>query len=124
MDTLQTTTGRAVMKESNLRYFKDGVEYIDIHEYAHMTHRTVAAVRASIEQGNRVRKMRAIRVGSHYYVLKDEYYVFPYINKGKGIDRVYHFGSDGELHLCERCTNGGGRCTKTNEEGNWNGKEL
>ena len=35
MDTLQTTTGRAAMKENNLRYFKDGVEYIDIHEYAH-----------------------------------------------------------------------------------------
>lgn len=114
--------GTASKINSNLRYFKEGREYIDIHVYAAITQRSVAAVRASIEQGNRVRKMRAIRVGSRYYILKDEFYVFPYINKGKGIDRVYHFEEDGELHLCDQCTNGGGRCPKTDEEGNWNGK--
>ena len=26
--------------------------------------------------------MRAIRVGSRYYIPLDEYYIFPYINKG------------------------------------------
>lgn len=124
MDTSSNMTGPAAINEDNkLRYFKDGREYIDIHTYAAMTQRSVAAVRASIEQGNRVRKMRAIKVRSSYFVLKDEYHVFPYINKGKGIDRVYHFGSDGELHLCERCTDGGGRCTKTDSEGYWNGNE-
>lgn len=121
MDTSNNMTGQDVMKKGDLRYFKDGKEYIDIHVYAAMTRRTVAAIRASIEQGNRVRKMRAIRCGSRYYILKDEFFVFPYINKGKGIDRVYHFEEDGELHLCEQCTNGGGRCPKTDEEGNWNG---
>lgn len=122
MDTMKNTTGQNAIKEDKLlRYFKDGIEYIDIHEYAHMTHRTVAAVRASIVEGNRVRKMHAIRVRSLYYIPLSEYYVFPYINKGKGIDRVYHFGIDGELHLCEECTNGGHRCHKLNEKGVWNG---
>lgn len=121
----QSMTGQDVTGEEKLRYFKNGIEYVDIHEYAHMTHRTVAAVRASIEQGNRVRKMRAIRVGSRYYIPLDEYYIFPYINKGKGADRVYHFDKDGELHLCEECTNGGGRCPKLDETGDrWNGKSM
>lgn len=124
MDTVKSTTGRDVIKEGNLRYFKDGIEYVDIHEYAHMTQRTVAAVRASIEEGNRVRKMRAIRNGSRYYVRLDEYYVYPYINKGKGADRVYHFNKDGSFSLCEVCTNGGGRCPKLNEQGDWNGKDF
>ena len=124
MVTLSTTIGQDATKDDNkMHYIKDDHEYIDIHEYANMTHRSVAAVRASIEQGNRVRKMRAIRVGSRYYVLSDEYHVFPYINKGKGIDRVYHFGKDGELILCDQCTNGGSRCSKVDEEGYWNGQQ-
>ena len=124
MDITASMTGRSATDEGNLRYFKDGVEYVDIHEYAHMTQRTVAAVRASIEQGNRVRKMRAIRNGSRYYIPLDEFHVYPYINKGKGVDRVYHFNKDGQFILCEVCTNGGGRCPKLNEQGGWNGKDL
>ena len=121
MDTMQSMTGRSAINESNLRFYKDGIEYVDIHEYAHMAHMTVAAIRAAIEQGNRVRKLKAIRNGFRYYIPLSEFYIYPYINKGKGKDTVKHFNLNGELVICEACTEGR-ICTKVNDKREWNGK--
>lgn len=121
MDILPTTTGRTAINENPMRFYKDGIEYLDIHEYAYMAHITVAAVRAAIEQGNRVRKLKAIRNGLRYYIPLSEYYIYPYINKGKGKDVVKHFTKEGELVICEACTEGT-RCIKIDNKGEWNGK--
>jgi len=102
-----------------MTHIEDEIEYIDIHDYAVITSRTVSAVRESIINGNRVRKLKAIKKGRSYYVKKSEYYIYPYINSGKGTDKVYHFPGP---TLCEACT-AGKRCTKIDAAGEWNGLE-
>jgi hypothetical protein len=101
-----------------MTFIEDGVEYIDINEFATLTERTVQGVRDAITSGNRVRKLKAIKVRRRYYVKKSEYHIYPYINSGKGTDKVYHFPGP---TLCAACT-AGERCSKLNDEGEWNGR--
>ena len=103
-----------------MNYNHDGIEYVEIHDYAAMIQRSVQAVRTSIFTGNRVRKLKYRREGRRLFIPLSEYYIYPYINSGKGKDRVYHYPGP---TLCEACT-AGKRCTKINEEGEWNGDEA
>jgi len=104
-----------------MTYKDNGIEYMDIHDYANKIGRTLQAVRESVLNGNRVRKLRSKRVGRKLYIPVAEYYIYPYINSGKGTDRVYHYSLDNNLLLCDACTKGQ-RCTKINSEGEWNGQ--
>ena len=103
---------------------ENGNEYIDMYDYADIVCRAPMSVRASIIEGNRFRKLRAIQVRTRFYVEKNELYIYPYIAPGKQTSAIYHYDSiTGELVICEECTLGK-RCLKVDENGNYIGHDA
>ena len=104
-----------------LRHFDEkGDEYMEMTEYANLVSRAPKTVRASICEGNRFRKLQAIREGTHLFVKKNEYYIYPYIASGKNATAVYHYDEGGNFVLCEQCTQGK-RCPKIDDKGEYVG---
>ncbi len=104
-----------------LRHFdENGIEYVDLNDYAVLVGRSPSAVRASVLEGNRYRKLQHIREGTHIFIRKDEYYIYPYVASGKNATVIYHYEENNKLVACEECTQGK-RCPKLDEKGNYIG---
>ena len=93
----------------------NGVECIHIRDAAALWHRSIPSIRYLIENGNAVRPLAHIRVGSRLYIPKFELTGYPFCLSGPGtVKDVYHYVlKDGEYvkELCNECTFGQG-CEK------------
>lgn len=76
------------------------VEYVHISDFAKETHRRVTSTRHLIEDGNVVRRLKALRIRSMLFIPVAEIYGYPFSKDSK----IYHYGKDGDRYMCEACT--------------------
>jgi hypothetical protein len=83
----------------------DDIDYYIIHDFAKIVQRSVNGIRKLCFTGNRIRKMRYIRVNSTIYIPVDELQ-FPFVMGGNGapnLREIYHYTKDGEKYRCHFC---------------------
>lgn len=90
----------------------EGIECIHISEFSKMLGRSVPSIRYLIEEGNAVRRLSSIRIGSRIYIPRFEITGYPFSVAGPGVVKdIYHYvPKDGRYikQLCEECTYGHG----------------
>lgn len=89
-----------------MQYIIDDKEYITIKEFSRLTNRTTSSSRYLILDGNKIRKLKAVLIDSTYFIEKDELYKFPFTDKGRYAQSVYHYDKDLNLKLCTACSEG------------------
>ena len=77
-----------------------GIDYVHISDFAKATHRKVTSTRHLIEDGNVVRRLKALRVRSMLFIPVAEMRGYPFSKDSK----IYHYNDAGERRLCEECT--------------------
>lgn len=90
-----------------------GIELIHISEFASIAHRSIPSTRRLIEEGNKIRKLKAYRDKSRLMIPVVELYGYPLINAGHSdFERnIYHYNEQGERVLCPECSYGN-KCEK------------
>lgn len=76
----------------------EGVRYATVPDASRFTGKTVTHLRWLIQHGNSVRKMRAKRYGTHYFIPEEEIYSFPFVKQGSH-KYIYNYNKEGELVL-------------------------
>lgn len=95
------------------------IDCMHIRDAAALWHRSIPSIRYLIENGNSIRPLAHIRVGSRLYIPKFEITGYPFCLSGPGaVKDVYHYvlNEEGEYvkKLCPECTFGQG-CSAANE---------
>lgn len=70
----------------------EGKEYWTIAQFARMTKRTNASIRHLISQGNRVRKLKALKVIDRLFIEDKEIFDYPFCIRGRKT-------KENELHI-------------------------
>lgn len=76
-----------------------GIDYVHISDFAKITQRQVTSTRHLIEDGNVVRRLKALRIRSMLFIPVVEIDGYPFSKDS----RIYHY-KNGERKLCEQCT--------------------
>lgn len=76
----------------------DGVRYTSVPDASRFTGKSITHLRYLIEHGNSLRKMKAVRLGAHYFIPEEEIYSFPFVKQGQR-KYVYNYNKEGELVL-------------------------
>lgn len=92
----------------------DVLTCVPITEYADLVSRSITSVRHLVLDGNRFRKMMAVKVHGHLYIPEIEITGYPHVDPGVINERIYHDFivdenlADGqpifERQLCQQCS--------------------
>lgn len=74
----------------------DGVKVYTVRQFATIVERTDQTILNLISKGNKIRKLKAIKLGNKPYVLASELTEFPFTLSGKG-DEIYYYNDKGAI---------------------------
>jgi hypothetical protein len=81
----------------NIKSIKiEGKEYYTVKQFAALTNRAEQSVRNLINKGNRIRKLKSLKIGEKLFVLASELQKFPFTSCGPN-GEVYHYNDVGEV---------------------------
>ena len=74
-------------------------DYMPIAELAKFVKRSITGIRYLIEVGNRYNKLKATRVGAHYFVLVQDIFEFEVVKPGGSSTIKYRWDINGDLYF-------------------------
>lgn len=83
------------MRPSDVVYTIGGERYFTIKGFAWATMRSQVNVRFLMSRGNRIRKLKFVRIENKPYIPYSELTEFPFTLPGKDNPRVYHYTDEG-----------------------------
>ena len=75
-------------------YRIDGSEYFSVKQFAVLTNRTYQSVMYLMKNGNRVRRLRVVRIADRPLIPAAELVEFPFTSPGGRVE-VYHYDKNG-----------------------------
>ena len=74
-------------------------DYMPLAEVAKFTGRSITGIRYLIEVGNKYNKLKAVRVGSHYFVKVEDLFEFDVVKPGGSSTIKYRWDLNGDLYF-------------------------
>ena len=82
-----------------------GTEYVTVSQMASLTNRSDQTIYALIKRGNKIRKMKSIKIVDRVLIPLSEYREYPFTYAGRNCQDIpYHYNEDGTINEGE--TNG------------------
>lgn len=75
----------------------NGKSYYTVKQFADITNRTEQTIRKYITYGNKIRRLKALKVGHTLLVPTSELTDYPFTICGNNNDSVYHFNELGKV---------------------------
>lgn len=69
----------------------NGRDYLTVQDFAKITNRSVASVRQYMSLGNRIRKIKSMRLAGRALIPVTEVYTFPFTMSGRNTEDVYNY---------------------------------
>lgn len=79
----------------------NGINYYTIKQFAELVHHTEGSVRQLIAKGNRIRKLKAVKMLSKTFIPVSELTEFCFTYVGRGFNTIYKFTEEGVSYVIQ-----------------------
>jgi hypothetical protein len=86
-----------MLKPKDITEEINGARYFTVNNFAYATKRSPQNVRSLISYGNRIRRLKTIRLAGKPLIPYSELLEFPFTVAGRHSTEVYHYTEDGEI---------------------------
>lgn len=83
------------MRPKDLTQLINGNLYFTVKHFAWVTKRSEVNVRFLMARGNRIRKLKVMRLDGKPYIPYEELLEFPFTLPGRNSKQIYHYTEDG-----------------------------